>query len=437
MIVFISHGVVKEDAEGCKFLDHLYQTLNSQPDHLEAFLDRQRLEEGYEWRTALHEMLASCGAGVLVLSQRAIGRDWVKKEATILSWRRALPVDPRFRLHVVKIEDLGDKELESQGLGPLQLTEIQAWSCNVQQPEDVARVVNGIKNDLENLANSVSCIEEWTPLDKLRTYLEKRLAALDITDLKNLAKDMLAVGGDSLCLAVMDSECRRSCADKISSALLKNDFGKIGSLKTFMERLELLNLSQEVRHAIFGAVAPLWVEPHLAAKFHPQLEPHQADRTAFIELTGVKSTLIKYTLGMLVRRANLRPQRPRVIRVSTPKEWTDDILVQEIGNQIVEQAGENLRGDFDDNELLEHLLAREDPIYVQLNFKMDEEQVEILRDKLRGAIFVVTAQSQLGECASEFRWRKVESLEAEAFASKKNEWAEIKDRYGFYGEKYD
>lgn len=429
MIVFISHGVAKEDAKGIAFLKRLFRSLNSELN-LEPFLDMERLEEGYEWRTALHENLARCGAGVLVLSKRAIERDWVKKEATILSWRRALPVNPRFRLHVVMFEDVKDDELKSQGLGPLQLPEIQAWPC--KHPEDLEQAVEGIRNNLKDLSNSVSCIREWTPLDKLRTYLEERLSALALTDLKNLANDMLEDDGDSLGFTGFDPEHKRLWADQIAGALLRNHFGKIGSLWEFMGRLAVPHLPMGNRRQIFDAVAPLWVEPQFAAKFHPQLDPLQSDGKALTVLADIRPIRENYAIDTLVFRAIPRPLSPIVLHLTPPEGLTDEILTRKIGEEIVSEAktrNKKSTNSFTDKEILEMSLAGKNPVYLFLNFKIDVERVEMLRERFRGAIFILAGQSIYEEDDGGLEWRRVEGLCNVDFASKAQEYFDIEQSY--------
>lgn len=52
-----------------------------------VLLDRDRLEPGDNWQAKLHGWLGTCDGAVLLLSEDSICSDWVRKEATILTWR--------------------------------------------------------------------------------------------------------------------------------------------------------------------------------------------------------------------------------------------------------------------------------------------------------------------------------------------------------------
>ena len=56
--------------------------------------DEHGLPAGIDWEKRLNEWLAECHAAIILFSKRAIeNSNWVKKEATILSWRRELEKD--------------------------------------------------------------------------------------------------------------------------------------------------------------------------------------------------------------------------------------------------------------------------------------------------------------------------------------------------------
>ena len=55
-----------------------------------VLLDKARLEPADNWRAKLHGWLGSCHGAVILLSEDSIASEWVRKEATILTWRKSL-----------------------------------------------------------------------------------------------------------------------------------------------------------------------------------------------------------------------------------------------------------------------------------------------------------------------------------------------------------
>jgi hypothetical protein len=85
--IFISHSS-QAGPQVAAFLETLPGALRARG--LQPFLDSTGLRAGYEWRPVLYRKLAECGGAVLALGPEALQRDWVRQEATILAWRRAL-----------------------------------------------------------------------------------------------------------------------------------------------------------------------------------------------------------------------------------------------------------------------------------------------------------------------------------------------------------
>jgi hypothetical protein len=56
----------------------------------EVWLDVESLEPGDLWRAYLSRWLGSCDGAVILLNEEAAASKWVRKETTILTWRRSL-----------------------------------------------------------------------------------------------------------------------------------------------------------------------------------------------------------------------------------------------------------------------------------------------------------------------------------------------------------
>lgn len=85
--IFISHSS-KAGPQACAFIAELQREFDDR--QVKYFLDQRDLLPGDVWQPRLHRELARCDGAVLVLDPAALTSDWVRKEATILAWRRAL-----------------------------------------------------------------------------------------------------------------------------------------------------------------------------------------------------------------------------------------------------------------------------------------------------------------------------------------------------------
>ncbi|GAA0961270.1 toll/interleukin-1 receptor domain-containing protein [Virgisporangium aurantiacum] len=56
----------------------------------QVLVDKDELRPGQDWRSVLTHWLADCHAAVLLLTRDALQSTWVRREITILMWRRAL-----------------------------------------------------------------------------------------------------------------------------------------------------------------------------------------------------------------------------------------------------------------------------------------------------------------------------------------------------------
>jgi hypothetical protein len=83
----------------------------------EVFVDMDVLRPGVEWRAVLYQWLAECHAAVVLVNREALSSAWVKREVSILLWRRALGVP--LTIVPVIVGDLRTKDLQDAGLGDL------------------------------------------------------------------------------------------------------------------------------------------------------------------------------------------------------------------------------------------------------------------------------------------------------------------------------
>lgn len=152
--------------ETCRLLRQEYG------DKIEILVDKEGLEPGCDWEKRLNEWLAECHAAIILFSKRVVDlkSNWVKKEATILSWRRELEKD--FTLIPVLLDGQSTPEdLEKDLFGTLRISKNQC----VHSADKAQDIVNGLKKALgepETLA--IKCFK--TPFDKLESIVAKLLS---------------------------------------------------------------------------------------------------------------------------------------------------------------------------------------------------------------------------------------------------------------------
>ena len=106
--LFISHSSKTE--ENLTLLKKVCDALSEQG--FDVLVDKSgKIPEGEEWFRYLGEWMAECNAAVILFSRAAFEQsDWVRAEATILSWRKR--VQPEFKLVGVLLDDVKPEEFE-------------------------------------------------------------------------------------------------------------------------------------------------------------------------------------------------------------------------------------------------------------------------------------------------------------------------------------
>jgi hypothetical protein len=93
------------------------------PEGLTAWVDSERINAGSLWRLEIFENLYACAAGILLLDEDSLARDWVHHEATILNYRRR--INPRFLLIPVILDGGSSQALDQGRWKPLALRDLQ------------------------------------------------------------------------------------------------------------------------------------------------------------------------------------------------------------------------------------------------------------------------------------------------------------------------
>jgi len=214
-----------------------------------VLVDFQTLQPGHPWPIQLPEMMAYCHAGILLLTQSAVGSAWVLKEATILAWRAAL--DPNFRLFVVQLHNVHAEDLRAARFDPVMLDQMERVLA--QDPVDIAKKV------VEALAATHATA---APLDTLVSDLSILLKQVDPDRLADIRRRLelppppWRPGHDN---QVHDAEL-------MARWLLRGEIGSYGGVENLIDDLARVT-STETVWKIFRVVAPYWVPAELAGRF--------------------------------------------------------------------------------------------------------------------------------------------------------------------------
>lgn len=140
--IFISHATwrVNNNERTIKILDELINLLKERWD---VFVDREILKPADQWRSIILHKLSIARAGIILFDKTAVEKsDWVKAEALIMCFRKAL--DPDFQLIPVLLDDLKLDNECFEIYHPFQLKEIVVMddNCSIDTCEISKKIVN-------------------------------------------------------------------------------------------------------------------------------------------------------------------------------------------------------------------------------------------------------------------------------------------------------
>jgi hypothetical protein len=263
--VFLSHS--SKSAYALRVLDRLAQALRAKG--FDILLDKERLCPGQEWRAKLHDWLATCHGAVILFSREAIGgtrgpgSDWVLKEATILTWRRAL--NPRLLVVPALLGDVGREETKKAGFGPLQLDELQFASAPTADETDAN--ADAVTQAI------VAQFDGFTPgeTDPLLSKWRRRVRAC----LRKVDGDDLAAAADAVGIPQTD---RGMSGDELCDTLAHHFL--CSDLKAVLPALrELRNsLPADQVPTFADLVLPIWVPQEAARGILPITRRPEAQR---------------------------------------------------------------------------------------------------------------------------------------------------------------
>ncbi|MFF3871945.1 toll/interleukin-1 receptor domain-containing protein [Streptomyces sp. NPDC001978] len=186
--VFISHSARGDDYTS-GVLKRLQERLAEKNFH--PLVDQTDISPGAEWRPEIVDWLARCGAAVVLLNDKALTSDWVKREVNILMWRKALGA--RLLVVPVLLGDLSTGDVKKAGMEEL-------------RPIQFARTERGAPEDADDIADKV--LEQFAQLppdrgadDPMTAWLRRidvYLSQAQRSDLLVDAAKALAIEGEHL-----------------------------------------------------------------------------------------------------------------------------------------------------------------------------------------------------------------------------------------------
>ncbi|HEU0078141.1 MAG TPA: toll/interleukin-1 receptor domain-containing protein [Longimicrobiaceae bacterium] len=347
-----------------------------------VLFDRDKLQPSDDWNQKLHEYMAWCHAGVLLLTPAALQRPYVLKEATILTWRRTL--DPGFRLFPVLRGGTTVDDLKRGSFSSLMIDEVQAAAGSA---EEIAAAVAAVFPRES---------EDETPLDLLAGRLADLLEDAGSNTLRAVARKL---GVDDAEWAPGEGSHARSVS-LIARRIVREELGAYRGVGELVSDLGLSRLQGEDLRTVLQIVAPYWVSGEAAGRL-PDVARHRKGWALAINGRHVS----QFTAEMYVRRAFPLSLLYAVIKL--PGGWSDKALDEVIQAVRVSIREEWSLDDADSRTVQDFLQGREDPVFVALPQPVPAiaGDLDRLRAEFPGVVFILHAGAEAdpGDAFGEFR----------------------------------
>jgi TIR domain len=336
----------------------------------ELVVDFDKLQEGAPWPDQLHEWLARCHAGLILLTPDAVRSPWVLKETTILSWRHSRDRE-NFRLFVVKHPDVNDSVLEAEKFAPLDLPKEQ-WIRTLDPVEIANRVIQRLG----------AAPPPRTPYDELVGKLTDLLDDVKEGTRRNVAEEVCV---DPHAWR-SDRDTTTQYCEAMARRLLNGSLGRLDGIGGLMKAL-VDTTPVETLEGIFQLVAPYWVDT-AAAGVLPLVAA--ADPPGVAAMNGVRVPV--YTARMYATRAHMSALT--YIYIPVPGAHAGDVVAdatREICARICRLRNRTMT----EAEVIDDLSFSELPIYVVLSQVPVPVDLDALRSKFRTVTFVVSTGDRL------------------------------------------
>lgn len=257
----------------------------------DVIVDREQLGPTDEWRREIYTWLGQCDLAVVLIAPRALdpANPWVSREATILSWRRAL--DAGFRLAPVLVDGVTLDDLERSAFRDLLLAEMQG---EIVAADEGLGWVDGFAERLAAKALRPG----GGPVDSLARSI--------MAHLEQLPDSLLREAAERADVDLGPWKPRDDLRQRLAVQLLH--LGLDGSFAA-LDHLATSGIDAQRLEAIIELVAPSWVD--LCAAQCLATTAARQDEKPVLWLNAESD----FAAQMFIRRASGRPPRvdwPRV-----------------------------------------------------------------------------------------------------------------------------
>ncbi len=364
-LIFVSHSAKEVLAR--ELLAKLYGALSQE---YEVLLDKKRLHPTVEWRKELHTWMGLCHGAVVLLSEHALQQSpWVKKEATILGYRREM--DEEFILVPVLIPPVTADMLTHGDFAPLELNAIQAAAGTTDE------VVGQVLKSLKPLKDGADL---GGPLWKLEKKVGQILSALPQGDRTALSAAAGKLG--KRLLWQTDEKCAQQLARELLAVELEE------AVRVLLFLADKIPGSGQKLAEVLSLLEPLWVDPEAVSEL-PRMNKRPRRQRA-IRVNGV---MCPFTGKSYIRRAHA--DRDWMFATISSQDGQEEMtpeakvdqLIDEIQKQLVLGFEEGYTPSAKEIELVLNTAEQEEPIFIFVPKDFDEEVLGMLRESLQSFTF--------------------------------------------------
>ncbi|MET0209613.1 MAG: hypothetical protein ABW220_11280, partial [Burkholderiaceae bacterium] len=344
-------------------------------------------EEGQPWQRQLHEWMARCGAGLVLLTPAVLQRPkWVLKEAIILGWRLDIELPREFKLYFVLAPGTTRDDFAKVGF------ELAQFSATQLVPGTLADITT-----VDDLIAALKLPEAQpqTPFDELIGEFKNLLRIADPpgTTYADIASHLgmtspTGWGPDKLDLLAQGIACAvvkgREDEDAISGLL-----DKLGAW------------TRENREKLVELLAPFWIDLQMAGSLMrrapptPVPQPPPALGPGTVTIAG--NAVADFTAKMAVRRAFGQKRSKYFLAEAVGLNSGD--LFDDIRTELCEIARKQIviaRGIKDDNVVVKKLRTYPTPIFVPIGTFPDAATLKKLREEFPRVVFIAPRPTDRG-----------------------------------------
>ena len=336
----------------------------------QLIVDFDKLQAGSPWPDQLHEWLARCHAGLILLTPDAIQSAWVLKETTILSWRHSRDAE-NFRLFIMKHPDVNDALLKAEKFAPLDLPKIQ-WIRST----DPATIANTV---IQRLGVAPP---PRTQYDELVGKLTDLLGDVKEGTRRNVAEE---VSVDPHAWR-SDRDTTTQYCEAIARRLLKGSLGRLDGIGGLIKAL-VDTTPVETLEGLFQLIAPYWVDA-AAAGVLPLVAGTRPPGVA--AMNGARVPV--YTARMYATRAHMSALT--YIYIPVPGAHAGDV-VADATREICARISRLRNRTMTEAEVIDDLAFSELPVYAVLSQVPVPADLDALRARFETVTFVVSTGNRL------------------------------------------